>query len=438
MTYLPRRWRIPGIAVSTMVVLALLLGGGAAAMQPGSHPSPVETMPSARYGHTMVMSGDAVYLFGGNTSRGPSNELWRYNPAAMGESWEPVSPTGSPPPARFYQAATTWQRKMIILHGTSGGSTVLNDIWQYDPTSNAWTQLPSSGDAPEARYLHSATAYNDKIYLFGGWNAMSLANDNMYNYNPATGVWQRGAAIGTPCGPRYGHGAAPTSFGVLIGGGFGAMNPVPGFWTYLTGTDTWAPTSTSGSTFPSSGLSGTASQGNRVWTFGGEGPGGVEIANVTQIECSSSTSCMVTALRPLSSPRADSRAVVLPGATTPHILVFGGRRDSPPIPIAEPLIYEVGAPPATTTPTRTRTGTATVAPTNTGTATRTATPSRTATSSPRLSPTRTATPSRIGTATATPTVTRTPSITPTPVASIYLPIILSRYITARPDAGGVD
>jgi hypothetical protein len=392
------------------VLIAGVLAGAARAV-PVSSPAPIYVEPAARYGHTMTMvstEGDD-YLFGGRKASGPTNELWSYNSHSMGSPWLPVMPTGSAPTPRYYHAATVVSGELWIFGGLDAAGHVLGDIWTYHPRTNAWEQRTSSGAAPEPRWGHTATAIGDKIYLYGGWNATSLADDYMYILDALTRTWTRGARVGAPCGPRYGHSAVPTSYGISIFGGFQEMGVPAASFTYQPASNNWQTLSFTGSGFPPIGLYATAWRGNTAWTLGGESLGGAETNIVSQITFSSATMATGMVLEPLPASRADAQAVVLNPTGSPYMLVFGGRRLG--VPVAEELIYIVGDPLVSPTPTRTRTPTIT----------------RTATSS--------LTPTRTGTVTLTPTRTQTsvPTKTPTPTNTIVLtvhlslPLVISTY-----------
>jgi Galactose oxidase, central domain/Kelch motif len=378
----PRLQRI--LIAATLSVLVLTAGwlpGSARALSPVGDSSPDAALqPSPRWGHTMTsapMAGE-LFLFGGNASTGPSSELWTYNSFSMGNAWQLVVPTSVSPPARFYHAAALYNGELYVFGGAGARGAIYADVWTYHPRSNTWEKRASAGTPPEARYMHSATAFGDKIYIFGGHTAMALASTHMYIYDPATESWQQGASIPSLGGGRYGHGAVPTSYGVSIFGGFAGMGVASGAWTYVPRTDAWVELSLEGSSlgslslsasgFPPLGLFGTAWRGNTAWTFGGETVAGAESMVVAQITFASATNGRGILLDPLPLARADAQAVVLNAAGNPYMLVYGGRRGTPPTPVAEPVIYEVDEPVSSPTPTRTRTPTVTRTPTPTRTA----------------------------------------------------------------------
>jgi hypothetical protein len=77
------------------------------------------------------------------------------------------------------------------------------------PASSVWTWSPVEATAgPSARRDHSLTFNPDDghIYLFGG-RARGVADNQLWSFDPRSGVWQQLAASGTGPGPRFGHNA---------------------------------------------------------------------------------------------------------------------------------------------------------------------------------------------------------------------------------------
>ena len=66
----------------------------------------------------------------------------------------------------------------MIIFGGYDGSGVVNDTYSLNLSSNAWTQITTSGSSPASRYGHSAVLYNgDQMIIFGGHDGSSYFND---------------------------------------------------------------------------------------------------------------------------------------------------------------------------------------------------------------------------------------------------------------------
>lgn len=79
--------------------------------------------------------------------------------------------------------------KGYILGGADGGGT-LNDVWEYDPSTNKWT---SKGTAPFYMEAGVALVVNNKAYVGVGWNRASTPSNmnQWWEYDPATNNWAR-------------------------------------------------------------------------------------------------------------------------------------------------------------------------------------------------------------------------------------------------------
>jgi len=171
-------------------------------------------LPPARSaaGYWVDSSGD-FWLFGGNGSSGDLNDVWEYVPRSNQWTWvsgsstanavgvygSPGNPTtatvpGGRSPAAFWVDSTGnfW---MFGGNGITASATLnlLNDLWQFNPTSKLWTWISGSdsggaagvygtlgtgaaGDVPGAR-AGSASWIDStgNLWLFGGQGVASAA-----------------------------------------------------------------------------------------------------------------------------------------------------------------------------------------------------------------------------------------------------------------------
>jgi len=85
--------------------------------------------------------------------------------------------SGTPPPARYGHSAVLAGARIIIFGG-KGSNTVFRDLHALDPLTMTWFQGPEGGGAPAARFDHSANLVNGtKMVIFGGWNGTDFFND---------------------------------------------------------------------------------------------------------------------------------------------------------------------------------------------------------------------------------------------------------------------
>lgn len=63
-------------------------------------------------------------------------------------------------------------------------------MWQFDETTNEWTELEQYGDAPNARSGHSLHVYGDYLILFGGILEITKEQDMIYMFHIPSKNWK--------------------------------------------------------------------------------------------------------------------------------------------------------------------------------------------------------------------------------------------------------
>ncbi len=146
-----------------------------------------------------------MYVFGGSHGSTVLNDLWAYDPAA--NTWTQLTPGGSVPSAR--------QNAAIAFNPGSGratlfggeGSEGFGDTCVYDPDGNVWIPLSPAGAKPSER-AYTALAYNSagtRAILFGGNEHVGEIKQDTWSFNPATGNWTELSPAGELPSGRAGH-----------------------------------------------------------------------------------------------------------------------------------------------------------------------------------------------------------------------------------------
>jgi len=144
--------------------------------------------PPPRQMHTAVYNptSNIMIVFGGagGYANPVYNDVWALaNANGNGgvPTWTQLSPTGTPPAARFGHTAVynATSDTMVVFGGVSGEGVFFNDTWKLINASGAsgtpqWIQLNPSGSIT-ARYAHSAVynATNDEMVVYGGEDSSS-------------------------------------------------------------------------------------------------------------------------------------------------------------------------------------------------------------------------------------------------------------------------
>ena len=166
---------------SLSLLLLLLSSGSLLAQAPGAHWAVTPTTgaaPSQRRENPGAASDTHLYVFGGrlgNSGGSPVNELWAFD----GTSWslKTANNAAGSPPARD-KAGVCWdpsRGKLIVFGGESASGALLDDTWEWDPNTNAWSQIMTVTNPPARRWL--AIGYHpgtQEVLLFGGLDAAGV------------------------------------------------------------------------------------------------------------------------------------------------------------------------------------------------------------------------------------------------------------------------
>ncbi len=155
-----------------------------------------------------------VVMFGGITtypSSGASSlsqDTWEWSPAT-GEWTKRTLDAAKPDPrsgaAMVYDSA---RAKFILFGGRAGSGFNLEDTWEWDPTTGAWTDVGATGH-PSARSQHAMVYEKStgKVLLFGGGRSTPSSSDgsgvsislgDTWEYDPATNAWASLTATSSP------------------------------------------------------------------------------------------------------------------------------------------------------------------------------------------------------------------------------------------------
>ena len=154
----------------------------------------------SRYFHGAVNNNGKVYIFGGQTDAGYSNEMWKYNPDT--DTWTEIDQGATLPSQRQIPVIVSELQNLIWLYGgeEGHGRTFINDLWEFDVTASTWQQLP---DPPYTRKLTDAEmSGDDDIVIFGGRNENNDQTSTTLNYNISSGSWcDLGDSLTAPSAP---------------------------------------------------------------------------------------------------------------------------------------------------------------------------------------------------------------------------------------------
>jgi N-acetylneuraminic acid mutarotase len=170
-------------------------------------------IPGARDGHTAVAIADKMYIFGGyeELTERFSNDIYCLDLQTY--VWSYVKASGTPPSWRDFHSAVAYGNRMYVFGGRSDRSgpnhsqqeLYCNVIMYFDVATNAWVTPDTRGLRPTGRRSHSSFVYSDNIYVFGGYNGVERVHYNdLYKFDPKTSQWSLMEVHGRrrPCARR--------------------------------------------------------------------------------------------------------------------------------------------------------------------------------------------------------------------------------------------
>ena len=173
-----------------------------------------------------------MFIFGGytgdiysNSNLRNKNDLFEYKfTTSQWIDWEDKI-TGVLPPARSAHGAAVFDNKLWIFAGYDG-HTRLNDMWSIDLLSGQpqWEQIQQTGDSPPTCCNFPVAVVDQSMYVFSGQSGAKITN-NLYQFKFVERVWIRirteHLLRGSPYPPqrRYGHTMVAYSRSLYVFGG---------------------------------------------------------------------------------------------------------------------------------------------------------------------------------------------------------------------------
>ncbi|KAI0801041.1 galactose oxidase [Fomes fomentarius] len=179
--------------------------------------------PSGRTGHSVVMVGPRIYIFGGEANGEFFNDLWCFDLSTLVSkpAWEQLElPKGHSlkPSKRSGHVCVAHKNELLVFGGTDGRYHY-NDTWGFDLATKSWSELPCTGYIPCPREGHAAALVDDIMYIFGGRGVDGANIGQLAAFKISTRRWFMFQNMGLEPSPRSGHGMAAVGSKVYVLGG---------------------------------------------------------------------------------------------------------------------------------------------------------------------------------------------------------------------------
>ena len=135
---------------------------------------------AARSKHTLVAYKDVIYIFGGDGGNVMLNDLIRFD--VKEKSWHVAHSFKAPTP-RYHHSAVVHENSMYVFGGYTGdihsnsNLTNKNDLYEYQFQTGQWLEWNIVGKGPVARSAHGAVVYDEKMWIFAGYDGNARLND---------------------------------------------------------------------------------------------------------------------------------------------------------------------------------------------------------------------------------------------------------------------
>ena len=171
--------------------------------------------------------GSQIVAIGGETANGVTGlvEIWDADQQAWSTGQNKPTPVAN-------VGAVVLDDQVIVPGGYTAAGTPTTVVEAYNVISDEWTSLAA---LPAPRFAYAMAAYDNKIYVFGGWDGQGYANST-FIYDPKTGRWTTGAAL--PIGRGF-AGAATQGDAVYVVGGYADDHEFDRCDRYLPKEDRW-------------------------------------------------------------------------------------------------------------------------------------------------------------------------------------------------------
>lgn len=182
-------------------------------------PSVLGERPEARTDHIMVLHNSSIFIFGGYNGTCRFNDLCEYS--IPQQRWRGVPARGQVPSRRFGHSGVVHaaSNRLIVFGGWDGRDT-LNDLYEYDFTTEEWRRMQANGTAPPHRYRHTAVIFGDNMFVFGGVDKTHSRFNDLQRLDLTTNTWSEVCTTGNIPSSRTFHRAVVVGSKMYLLGGY--------------------------------------------------------------------------------------------------------------------------------------------------------------------------------------------------------------------------
>nr|XP_020488817.1 ras guanine nucleotide exchange factor F-like [Labrus bergylta] len=146
-------------------------------------------MPSNRKGHSAVVLGSDMLVYGGFVDmKGSSQDFWSLDFDTTAWSLLNGSKQASIGPGPRHSHSAMANQSCMYLFGGLKGLQEQRDFWRWNSSNHTWSSLKNKS-GPSRLMGHSAVAYKDSMLLFGGGRSQNSPKNWLWRYNFTSETW---------------------------------------------------------------------------------------------------------------------------------------------------------------------------------------------------------------------------------------------------------
>ncbi len=178
------------------------------------------------------------------------DDIWKYD--VIQKEWNEINVNGAKPQKRLsfsldYAGYIDGSHKILMFGGVNEleyGSEILGDTWEFDLSTNEWTEINTNGVSPSPRTRSNMVYVGDnKVILFGGQTSFSCEGetDDTWEYDLNTHSWSEIIIDGVNPPPRNDYAMAyiPNGKVIIQGGWHHFITGYRDSWEYDVKQQTW-------------------------------------------------------------------------------------------------------------------------------------------------------------------------------------------------------
>ena len=183
------------------------------------------------FGFSLCKFEDTIYIWGGRQIQLdgafqclPRCYVYTLNLTTL--EWKTLEATGDDPPHCHWSSCAQIENLVYIFGGLDKDSEANNNILTFEPKVARFEKNEVSGYRPNPRFGHQGWSFRGKVFFFGGkQRSLPTAehgsfDNGVYQFDPESRSWSQVETKGVQPKPRYLHTAERVQDQVFVHGGF--------------------------------------------------------------------------------------------------------------------------------------------------------------------------------------------------------------------------